>query len=78
MAAYKTFNGWSRLLRCILLLIPGVNYIVELIVRWSAAIHRGGILRILLAIISIFGVGLILGWIDFFWVLLTGHLIWAK
>ncbi len=74
----KWFNRQSRLVKLLLLLIPPINWIVEIVVRWSAFFQKPGLIRLLLAIIVIFGVGLILGWVDFFWTLLFGHLVLAK
>ncbi len=74
---YKSFNGLPRLVQIILLLVPVVNWVVELLVRWSNWAHRRGILRLLLALlVTIFGV--VWGWIDCIWVLLFKHLILAK
>lgn len=72
------FNKQSRLVQILLLLIPFVNWIVEIVVRWSAFLKKGGLLRLLLAIIVIPGIGVVLGWVDLIWVLLFGHLIMAK
>lgn len=36
------FNKQSRLVQLILLLIPGVNWITEIVVRWSTFFKRGG------------------------------------
>lgn len=72
------FNKQSRLVQILLLLIPFVNWIVEIVVRWSAFLKKGGLLRLLLAIIVIPGIGVVLGWVDLIWILLFGHLIMAK
>ncbi len=72
------FNKQSRLVQILLLLIPFVNWIVEIVVRWSAFLKKGGLLRLLLAIIVIPGIGVVLGWVDLIWILLFGHLILAK
>ncbi len=72
------FNKQSRLVQILLLLIPLVNWIVEIVVRWSAFLKKGGLLRLLLAIIVIPGIGVVLGWVDLIWILLFGHLIMAK
>ena len=47
----KWFNSQSRLVQIILLLIPGVNWIVEIIVRWSAFLHKGTALRLIIALV---------------------------
>lgn len=33
------FNKQSRLVQILLLLIPGVNWVVEILIRWSAFLH---------------------------------------
>ena len=74
----KWFNSQGKLVQLLLLLIPFVNYIVELLIRWEKALKTKDLIDIILAVISIFGVGFVLGWIDFFCVLLFGHLFLAK
>jgi hypothetical protein len=72
----KWFNSQSRLIQLILLLIPGVNWIVELVVRFTALIEKPTTENILGAILSLFGI--ILGWVDLVWVLLFNHLFLCK
>jgi hypothetical protein len=72
----KWFNSQSRLVQLILLLIPGVNWVVELVVRVSALLEKPNAEHILGFVLAIFG--FILGWVDFIWVLLFKHLILAK
>lgn len=63
------FNKQSRLVQILLLLIPVVNWITEIVVRWSTFFKQGGILRLLICIlVTVFGV--FVGWIDLIWVLL--------
>lgn len=65
------FNRQSRVIQIILLFIPFVNWIVELIIRWSTFLKRGGFIRLLICLaVTIFGWIPILGWIDLIWVLL--------
>ncbi len=73
----KWFNSQSRLVQILLLLIPGVNWIIEIIVRVSAVIEKPTLENILGVI---FGVILpcISGWVDLIWVLLFKHLFLAK
>ena len=73
----KWFNKQSRLVQILLLLIPGVNWITEMVVRWTAFIDKPGLVRLLIAIIVTLGFGLLLGWIDVIWCLLYKHLIFA-
>jgi hypothetical protein len=73
----KWFNKQSRLIQLILLLIPGVSWITELLVRWSVALRKSDLFHILIAVL--FTVcGLFLGLLDFVWVLLFKHLLFAK
>ena len=73
----KWFNKQSRLVQIILLLIPGVNWITEVIVRISGVIQKptlGNILGVILALV----LGFLLGWVDLIWVLLFNHLCLCK
>ncbi len=71
------FNKQSRLVQIILLLIPFVNWIVEILVRWSAFLKTKSILTLIVAVLVTF-VGLAFGWIDLIWCLLFKHLIFAN
>lgn len=70
------FNKQSRLVQIVLLLIPFVNWVVEIIVRVTAVLEKPTTENILGAILSLFGV--ILGWVDLVWVLLFNHLFLCK
>ena len=63
------FNNQSRLVQLILLLIPGVNWITELVVRWSTFAKKGGLIRLIICLIVTFA-GVFVGWLDLVWVLL--------
>lgn len=56
------FNKQSRIVQLILLLIPVVNWIVELVVRWSTWAQKGGLVRLVICILTIV-FGIIFGWI---------------
>lgn len=73
----RWFNKQSRLLQILLLLIPGVNWITEILVRWSAFLHSKSIITLLFAILVTF-TGFVFGWVDLIWCLLFKHLIFAK
>ena len=77
MKAYKWFNKQSKLVQILLLLIPGVNWITEVVVRWSVALKKKDLIHVLLALVVTVG-GFAFGWLDLVWVLLFGHLILAK
>lgn len=64
------FNKLPRLVQIILLLIPGVNWVVEIIVRWSTWLKKGGVLRLVICIIVTIPTGIIIGWLDMIWCLL--------
>ena len=73
----KWFESQNLLIKIILLLIPFVNWIVELVVRWSSVLSSKNALNLIAAIlVTIFGV--VIGWLDIIWVILTGHMILAK
>ena len=66
----KWFKKQSRLVQFLLLIIPFVNWVTELVVRWDTWLKKGGLLRLIICLIVTFGGGLILGYIDLIWVLL--------
>lgn len=70
----KWFHKQSRLIQAILLLVPVVNWIIEIFVRWSAVLRKFGILRLIVAIIVTIPSGIIIGWLDAIWVLLFNKL----
>ncbi len=73
----RWFNKQSRLVQIILLLIPVVNWIVEVCVRWSAFLKNKSIITLITAIVVTF-LGIVVGWIDVIWCLLFKHMIFAK
>lgn len=64
------FNKQSRLIQILLLLIPGVNWITEILVRWSTFFKKGGLIRLIICILVTIPSGIVFGWIDLIWVLL--------
>ena len=78
MAKGKTieskFESLPRLVQVILLLIPVVNWVTEVLVRWSHALNRKTLLGYIMAVVVTF-VGLVFGWIDIIWTLLFKHLL---
>lgn len=72
----KWFNKQSRLVQLILLLIPFVNWICELGVRWSIALRKKDALHIVVALVVTF-LGLPFAWLDLVWVLVFNHMILA-
>lgn len=69
----RWFESQPRVVQIILLFIPFVNWVVEILVRWSHAFKTGSVLKYVIAIlVSIFGI--IFGWLDVIWCLLFKHL----
>ena len=68
------FNRQSRIVQILLLLIPVVNWIVEIIVRWSTFLKKGGVVRLIICLVVTIG-GLFVGWLDCIWVLLFKKLL---
>lgn len=71
----NSFKSLPRLVQIILLLIPGVNWFTEILVRGSAALHGKAMLQIVVLIFAILPTGVLLGWIDLFSCLLQKKLI---
>ena len=71
------FNRQSRLIQIILLLLPVVNWVVEILVRWSAFLKTKSLVTLVVAILVTF-FGLAFGWLDLIWCLLFKHLIFAN
>ena len=69
----KWFSKQSTLVKLLLLIIPGVNWITEVVVRWDTWLKKGGLLRLIISIITV-PAGMIFGWLDFVWVILFGKL----
>ena len=77
MSIARGSNKLPRLVQLLLLLIPGVNWITEIVVRWSAFLTTKSLFTLIFAIV-VTVVGIVSGWIDLIWVLLFKHLIFAK
>lgn len=72
----QKFEKLPRLVQLILLLIPFVNWVTEVVVRWSHALRTKSLIKIIIAlVVTIFGV--IVGWIDLIWCLLFKHMIFC-
>lgn len=69
------FHKQNKLIQVLLLLIPFVNYITEILVRWSAFLKKGGAIRLIVCIIVTIPTGIIIGWLDAIWTLLFNKLL---
>ena len=74
MSIVSGFKSLPRVVQIILLLIPGVNWVTEVVVRISAAMHGKAGSQIIVLIFAFFA-GFLLGWIDLIWCLLYKRLI---
>lgn len=65
----KWFHKLPRLAQLLLLLIPGVNWVIEILVRVSALLRKPGLINLLGFIFGVC-IPVIAGWVDLVWVLL--------
>ncbi len=71
----KWFNSQSKLIKIILLLIPFVNWIVEILVRGSIALRTKEIIHIIMFLVfAIFGMAWVPAVIDLVCLLINGKL----
>lgn len=76
MSILNSFNKLPRLVQIILLLIPGVNWITEVLVRVSACMHGKAGKQLIVLILAIIPVtGVLLGWADLISCLIQKRLI---
>lgn len=68
------FNKLNRFVQILLLLIPGVNWITEVVVRWSTWAKKKSTLRLIICLLVTLPTGVAFGWLDLIWVLLTKKL----
>ena len=71
----KKFNELSKVVRVILLIIPFVNWLVEIIVRWSLYLEKKDNGSLLMAIIVTIFFGNFVGIIDAIFTLLQDTLV---
>ncbi|MCQ2792510.1 MAG: hypothetical protein MJ208_03190 [Bacilli bacterium] len=72
----RWFNRQMRGIQILLLILPIVNWVIEIGVRWSKFIEKPGIGYCVLAILVSIG-GMAIGFLDAIWCLLFKHLIFA-
>lgn len=70
----KWFKQQSRLVQILLLLIPGLNWFTEVVVRWTAWLDNNKPERLIMALLVTF-TGLAFGWVDLVWNLLFDKFI---
>ena len=69
------FENLPKLIQIILLLIPGVNWVTEVLVRWSHALRTESLIKYVIAIVVTIPSGIVIGWLDAIWCLLFGHML---
>ena len=75
----KWFNNQSRLVQVILLLIPGLNWVVEVLVRLSVYLRTKETTHLVAFLVFlVFGEFWILGVLDLVHLLVKGHLFLAE
>lgn len=67
----------NKIVQLLLLLIPPINWVVELIMRWSIALKHTTLVTVIVAILA-FPFGVIIGWIDLVFVLLNNRIVEVK
>ena len=71
----KWFNKQSKLVKIALLLIPVVNWVVEVLIRWPHYLKKNSLIRLVLAIIATVPSGLVLAYVDAVLVALTDKVL---
>ena len=69
------FHNRNKIVQVLLLIIPVVNWFTEILVRWSAFLKNGGVLRLLVCIFVTIPSGVIIGWLDAIWTLIFNKLV---
>lgn len=70
----KWFEKQSRLVQILLLVIPVVNWVVEVLVRWDHALRKKDTIKYVIAVLVTIPSGIIIGWLDAVWCILFKHL----
>ncbi len=70
----KWFHSLSKVWQIVLLLIPFVNWICEILVRFSAAIRSKSTIHLVWAVVVIF-LGVFIGWVDMIAIALTNKML---
>lgn len=71
----KWFEKQSKLAQVLLLIIPVVNWVVEVLVRWDHALKTKSLFKIIIAIVVTIPSGIVIGWLDALWCVLFGHML---
>ena len=74
----KKFEELPLLIKVIILLIPVVNWVVEILVRVSSFLKNGDAFNLLGLILAILPTGVVLGWLDIIWIIFFGRYFLQK
>lgn len=70
----KTFNSLPKLIRVILLLVPGVNWVTEVLLRLSLYLNKKTTMNLVLLVVAVVTAGL-LGFVDCVLTLVNGDIL---
>ena len=70
----KWLKKQSKLVQILVLVIPPINWVVELVMRWQQFLAKNTAPRLVVAILAL-PLGTVLGWIDAVLLLLYGKLL---
>ena len=74
----KKFEELPLLIKVIILLIPVVNWVVEILVRVSSVLKNKDALNMLGLILAILPTGVVIGWLDIIWIIFFGRYFLQK
>ena len=69
------FHSKSKIIQVLLLIIPVVNWVMEMILRWSRYLKKGGLKLLFAILVTIVPIGIFIGWIDAICTGITNKLI---
>lgn len=71
----KKFHEFDKIIQIILLVIPFVNWVTEMILRWDEFLSKKETVQLVCALVATFFFGNILGWIDAIYFALNDKLL---
>ena len=74
----KKFEKLPLLIKVIILLIPVVNWVVEILVRFSSFAKNKDLFNLLGLVLAILPTGNVLGWLDIIWIIFFGRYFLQK
>lgn len=71
----KWFHKLPKWLRVVLLFIPFVNWVFEMLVRWSLFIRKGAWWRLVISLVVTFFFGVLIGIFDAIWTIIYNEMV---